>query len=170
MADCSKLAKLVATGVIQYNQQTRKYCQTNGQPIYRRMEESLVESVERLNIATSKQSKVNFVTLTSGVTDFWAKRDENENGNLCWPDTDSEDDGPYWRYAQPAAIRGEYPTYSIDNNCPNTDDESEDKENVYEAYPIERTNKRTTEACKEVTCGPAKARFDGPNTTERLKT
>jgi len=170
MADCPKLAKLVATGVIQYNQQTRKYCQTNGQPIYRCMEESLVESVERLNIATSKQSKVNFVTLTSGVTDFWAKHDENENGNLCWPDTDSEDDGPYWRYAQPAAIREEYPTYSIDNNCPNTDDESEDKENVYEAYPVEQTNKRTTEACKEVTCGPAKARFDGPNTTERLKT
>ncbi len=170
MADCPKLAKLVATGVIQYNQQTQKYCQTNGQPIYRRMEESLVESVELLNIATSKQSKVNFVTLTSGVTDFWAKHDENENGNLCWPDTDSEDDGPYWRYAQPAAIRGEYPTYSIDNNCPNTDDESEDKENVYEAYPVERTNKQTTEACKEVTHSPAKARFDGPNTTERLKT
>ena len=170
MADCPMLAKLVAKGAIQYNQQTRKYCQPNGQPIYRRTEESLVESLERLNGATSKQSKVNFVTLTSGVTNFWAKRDENEDSNLCWPDTDSEDDGPYWRYAQPAAVRGEYPTYSAIDDGPSAGDESDDEENFYEAYPVERTNKRTTEARKEVTRGPAKARFDAPNVPERLKT
>ena len=34
------LAKLVAKGAIQYNQQTQKYCQPDGQPIYRLTEES----------------------------------------------------------------------------------------------------------------------------------
>ncbi len=131
------------------------------------MEESLGESVEQLNGAASKQSKVNFVTLMSSVAAFWAKWDENEDGDLCWPDTDSEDNGTYWHYAQPAVVRGEYPTYSVVDNGPNTDDEIDNKENT---YPVKWSSKRTTEAHKEITRGPAKARFDGPNMTEHLKT
>jgi len=61
---------------------------------------------------------VNFVTLASGVSEFWAECNENENEDLDWPDTDDNDDGPYWRYAQPAAIKGEYPNYNVYNNGP----------------------------------------------------
>jgi len=67
-------------------------------------------------------------------------------------------------------VRGEYPTYSVVDNGPNTDDEVDNKENNYEAYPVKWSSKQTTEAHKEITQGPAKARFDGPNMTEHLKT
>ena len=46
----------------------------------------------------------------------------------------------------------------------------DDEENFYKAYPVEQTNKQTTEVCKEVIHGPAKARFDLPSVPERLKT
>jgi len=89
---------------------------------------------------------VNFVTLASGVSEFWAERNENENDDLDWPDTDDNDDGPYWRYAQPAAIRGEYPNYNVYNNGPEPDKELDDSEGyTYEVYPAERGNKQTTE-------------------------
>ena len=171
MRDCPKLAKLQANGVIQYNPQTRKYCLPNGDSLYRRSEESLIQTVERITGTTIRQNQVNFVTLASGVSDFWAKRVENEDGELCWPDTDSEDDGPYWRYAQPAAVRGEYPTYQIFNQEQDIDMEDEDSEEyVRKVYPVERAAKRTTETRKDVTRGPAKTKFDGVQVPERLKT
>jgi len=52
MAHCPMLAKLVAKGAIQYNQQTQKYCQPNGQLIYCHMEESLIESMGCLTVIT----------------------------------------------------------------------------------------------------------------------
>jgi len=73
------LAKLIANGIIQYNQQTHKYCFSNGQSIFRPSEESLVETVARPTRTTTKQNQVNFVTLTSGVSDFWAEHNENED-------------------------------------------------------------------------------------------
>ena len=137
MCECPKLAKLVAKGIIQHNQQNCKYSLSDGQPIYRQPEESLMMAIERLPGMTSKQTQVNFVTLVSGISNFWAEHNENENGDLDWPDTDSDDDRPYWRYAQPTAIKGEYPTYNIYNNGSDLEDEPDNSEDTYEVYPIE---------------------------------
>ena len=171
ISECPKLAKLMARGIIQKNQQNRKYFLSDGRPIYRRSEESLIEVIEKLTGTSFKQTQVNFVTLASGVSEFWAERNENENEDLDWPDTDDDDDGPYWRYGQPAAIKGEYPNYNVYNNGPEPEEELDDSEEyTYEVYPAERGNKQTTEKRKDVMRGPIKTRFDRVHVPERPRT
>src|SRR6266511_213510 len=63
--------------------------------------------------------------------------------------------------------------FSIDgchycNNCNNSEDNDVNQKDIFETYLVERTNKWTTEACKEVTYESVK--FDRVNVPEQLKT
>jgi hypothetical protein len=144
LRDCPEIAKLINKGVIKFDLQTRKYHLKDGQPLIRRPDESLENTILRMTPQTAG-NKVNFATLSNEVANFYSRYADDEDQ---WPESeDDHDDGPYWKTARPA--------YAMEA-CP----ESEEEE-VVEVYPVERTYKSTTQARKDANREPIKSRPEG---------
>ena len=70
LRDCPEIAKLINKGVIKFDSQTRKYHLKDGQPLIRRPDESLENTILRMTPPTSG-NKVNFATLSNEVANFY---------------------------------------------------------------------------------------------------
>jgi len=101
---------------------------------------------------SGQPTSVNFVTVERGNGVF--VRDDPP-ADVEWPDTDSDDDGPYVRYGQTVALSGWYPTFTETQD--QSSDTSDDEEMEFEVYPVERSEKRTTRERKTRSKVPSKS-------------
>jgi len=145
--ECPKMADLSQRGVIMQDPSTRKYRMANGQSIYRRQGESIVDAVQRA-LALAPQSHL--MTVNDEVNSFYNHEAYDSDHSDTDSDTDSYDDGPYWKYAHHAQRQLYRPESANERQY----------EGTYNSFPATRSEKQTTEARKEATRTPRKV-LDG---------
>jgi hypothetical protein len=152
LGECPKMAELVRSGIVQYDSNTRKFYMHNGQPLYRRCTESLIDTIQHMQ---KPMPQMNFVTVgNKEVTQFYDELSSSNN-------SDSEIDSEYenniieWNYANYTST-----PYNPDYGTVNVDSKS-DTEEVPFVYPAERTAKKSMQARKDISKVPSKTKFDG---------
>lgn len=165
--------ELMEKGIVDYDPNTRKFCmKKNRMPLYRQRGECLYEAAIRLNsiivpgthtanlvtVAHDKyDDQIESTTLQNSVAKFYTAQEGYESET----DSDSEDDGPYWKYALHTKRQLRFPEVQYQYY----ESEAEDDDGQVVAYPATRTsNKRTTEARERISkipTKPAKQVFDG---------
>ncbi|KDR64904.1 hypothetical protein GALMADRAFT_217754 [Galerina marginata CBS 339.88] len=173
LGECPRMHELIQQGILEYEPASRKFCMKNSRmPIRRRPGECLYEAALRMNSIMPPLNRIrntNFVTLgqseidqseslalQNSVAEFYANQEEYEENDT---DSDSEDDGPYWKYALHTKRRLRYP----ETRYQYFKSESEE-DNYAAAYPAARSSKKTTEARERVSkipSKPPKMVFDG---------
>ena len=145
--------------------QFQRYQLCDGRPLRRMGNETFLECVARMGYGTAQPTSVNFVTVSGGMGVYtW----DAPPSDIEWPDTNSEDDGPYTRYGQTVALAGSYPTYTENTYEEIQLSESEEDVTDYEVYPVERSTKRTSKARKTVSQMPSKP--SGSSSKDKGKT
>lgn len=174
LRDCPKLANLIHKGVVLLNRDF-KYQFPDGQVLYRRPEESLVQTIERMR---PSQHQVQYVTLGDAVEDYYSKAarqkyqpyansDESESDSESESEvsesdlSEEEEEDVYeeghwsWRSQR----RQELPTFVAYEAI-----DEEDQLNAYQAYPVERGNRVTRQTRTTAMNEPIrnfKNKFDG---------
>ena len=156
LRDCPQMAIMVNRGVIRQDPRNFKYhLAENGQPLIRRTEESLMDTIKRMTPVPSKS--VQFISLSSEVENFYAT-----NNRQYEADTEESEDEDYdedysdyrmdWR-----EVKGKSPTYAAYE----IDDLDDDEIHQYRSYPVERNTRTTRQARDTAMKGPVKTKFDG---------
>jgi len=146
------MAQLVRQGVVTLDNQTFKYRFADGQPLYRKQEESLSETIARMRPppVPHASNAVHFATVQESVKDFYSKEtgrsylqyslsdnedDEEEYDNAYesdYSDEDNEFEEGHWK--RKLKKRKNFPTYTAAVECYDEDEE-------YNAFPVERNDK-----------------------------
>jgi len=163
MRDCPKMAEMVKKGIL-YFDANHRYLFRDGRRLARHGGESFIDCIKRMN-NEENPGTVNFITRGNGKPGEIYRNDPPTD--VYWTDTDDHDDGPYRRYGQTVALAGTYPTYTQRDAYTEEFSSSEYDSDAmdYHAYPVERSDKRTTQARKEITKSPSKV---GSRSTERI--
>jgi hypothetical protein len=172
LRDCSKMAQLLNQGIVTRDSQTLKYRLPNGQPLYRKPDECLIETINQ--IKPPAQGIVQFAKISEEVNNFYAKQsgrsflqyslsDEEDDGDEYENDyeTEYEDDDEYeeahWK--RRLNRNKEFPVYASYEAY--DEDDAQERVNV---YPAERTDKgKTTRQAREAAMNHPikKAQLDG---------
>jgi hypothetical protein len=154
LRDCPKMAELRNQGIVTQDPQSLKYRMPNGQPLYRKPDESLVDTVTRMTNPPAPQVTVSFATIKGDVDDSYKKAsrrsylqyslsdedddaDEYEDNYETEYEEDDEFEEGHWKRRLDQRFQ-QFPTYAA------IEVYDEDDEVAYEAYPAERTDKGKT--------------------------
>jgi len=154
LRDCPQMAILVNRGIVRLNPENFKYYLADtGQPLFRRPDECLMDTVGRMKPAAL--NTVQYISLTSEVENFYAQhKDFSEEESDCSSDSeeDSDDDGMRLNWTK---AKARFPAYAA------YEDDPEEEPQYYQSYPVER-NTRTTRQARDATMkAPVKTKFDG---------
>ena len=154
LRDCPKMAQLLRQGKVILDHQTFKYRTPDGQPLYRRQDECLAETVARMQPPPTSNT-VNFATIQDSVRDFHSKA--SGRSYLQYSLSDTEDDGEEYDNAYESDYSDDeeefeeghwkrrlkqhknFPTYTAALECYDEEDEV-----PYEVFPAERNDKGKT--------------------------
>ena len=138
MRECPGMVDLLNKGILQMDL-FQRYQFRDGRALRRLPNETFLNCVARMGYNngppnSGQPTSVNFVTVERGNGVF--VRDDPP-ADVEWPDTDSDDDGPYVQYGQTVALSGRYPTFTETQD--QSSDTSDDEEMEFEVYPVERS-------------------------------
>ncbi|KDR82300.1 hypothetical protein GALMADRAFT_133944 [Galerina marginata CBS 339.88] len=172
LSNCPRMRELFQQGIVEYDPVTKKYCMKKTREVINRSpRETMYEAALRLNsvMPPAQPQNANYVTfapeegqedtgtLEDSIQQYYASQLNNETET---DSDDSDDEGPYWKYALHAEKQRRYYQPSSDYY----DSESEDENNAV-AYPVTRSmTKRTAEArerANKLPSKPPKMVFDG---------
>ncbi|KDR82249.1 hypothetical protein GALMADRAFT_207530 [Galerina marginata CBS 339.88] len=172
LSNCPRMRELFQQGIVEYDPVTKKYCMKKTREVINRSpRETMYEAALRLNsvMPPAQPQNANYVTfapeegqedtgtLEDSIQQYYASQLNNETET---DSDDSDDEGPYWKYALHAEKQQRYYQPSSDYY----DSESEDENNAV-AYPVTRSMaKRTAEArerANKLPSKPPKMVFDG---------
>jgi hypothetical protein len=175
LRDCPKMANLIYKGIVTLDNKFR-YQFPDGETLYRKPDESFVQTIERMR---PTQHQVQYVSVGEAVEKFYSKaakrnykpdsdsetdEEESEDSDSdsdadISSDDEEEEEEPYeeghwtWRSKR----RHEFPTYVAYEAI-----DEDEQPMVYEAYPVDRSDKATREARTTAMNNPIrKTKFDG---------
>ena len=169
LRSCPKISNMLLNKAIVLDNDF-KYRFPDGQLIVRRLDESLVQCIERLR--PPQQHQVQYAAIKDAVSHYYngvAKRDyqqfrEDDSDEESEDDEEEEEENVeeedlyedgHW--SQRSQRRHEYPQYVAYEAI-----DEEDRQDRYEAYPAERGDKATRQARTTAMNNPVKkTRFDG---------
>lgn len=94
LRDCPKMAQLINRGVVTLDPQTFKYCLPDGQPLFRKPEECLVDTINRVR-PSPPQGTVQFATLREQVQRYYRKNLKRAYLQYSYSDTEDDDEDEY---------------------------------------------------------------------------
>jgi len=168
MGDCPDLEEMVKNRNA-YIDGNKKYMFHDGWRLFRLNGESFVDCIKQM-INKENTNNMNFITCS-----------ENQSGKIYqnnpsmdeyWSNTDDQDDGPYYRFGQTVALAGTYPTYAQRDSYYDTESDSDSDQMEYQAYPVEHSEKHSTQAQKDLTKLPSRnaSQNTDPKSCEGLRT
>ena len=143
LRDCPKMAQMISRGTVTLDPQTLKYRFPDGQPLFRKQEECLMDTITRMR-PSALQGTVNFATLSEKVDNFYTRNtgrtylqrsysdsedDEDEYDYTYESETSSEDEYEKGHWTSKFNQRKKNPTYTA-----TVEAYDEDEEDSYEAY------------------------------------
>jgi len=155
LRDCPKMAQLINQGVVTLDPHNFKYRFPDGQPLIRRQDESLMDTVNRMR---PPQRSVQFATIGDSVKNFYIKSSKKSYLQTSYSESeyetseyeteseeeqDEEFDRGHWKWR--SQHQKEFPSYTAYEAYDEEDDEPD-----FKVYPAERMDKgRTTRQARE---------------------
>ena len=94
LRDCGKMAQMVNRGVVTLDPQTFKYRLSDGQPIFRNPDESILDTINRLR-PNQPQGAVQYATIGKRVEQFYEEQAQRPYLQRSYSDSEDDDASEY---------------------------------------------------------------------------